>query len=213
MAMCVPPAMSPGRSANMAEVAAMSESAFCKRFRSSNKSSPSLSPPDLPLRKRYRGMSELVEDDEDDDDEDDDDEDDEQIKESLDSDNVSEDAEDEGPTAEDEDPAAGDDGLAAGDKGLDMGVESHGLDDESHGLNDEGYSVESDGLGLEEEEEDVPKGQGSGSAPESERSERVLASRQPTLTTWKDLEDGMVYIDVSAYPPPVQTPPSPEWMS
>ncbi|GJU59452.1 hypothetical protein Tco_1237218 [Tanacetum coccineum] len=27
------------------------------------------------------------------------------------------------------------------------------------------------------------------------------------------MEDGMVYIDVSAYPPPVQTPPSPEWMS
>ncbi|GKG59714.1 hypothetical protein Tco_0607342, partial [Tanacetum coccineum] len=56
-------------------------------------------------------------------------------------------------------------------------------------------------------------GQGSGSAPESERPKRVSASRQPTLTTWTDSEDGMVYIDVPAYPPPVQTPPSPEWTS
>ncbi|GKG33306.1 hypothetical protein Tco_0433465, partial [Tanacetum coccineum] len=56
-------------------------------------------------------------------------------------------------------------------------------------------------------------GQDSGSAPEPERPERVSASRQPTLTTWTDPEDGMVYIDVPAYPPPappVQTPPSPE---
>ncbi|GKG18214.1 hypothetical protein Tco_0372512, partial [Tanacetum coccineum] len=46
--------------------------------------------------------------------------------------------------------------------------------------------------------------------------ERVSASRQPTLTTWTDPEDGMVYIDVPAYLPPalaVQTPPSPEWSS
>ncbi|GJU21559.1 hypothetical protein Tco_1154901 [Tanacetum coccineum] len=58
-------------------------------------------------------------------------------------------------------------------------------------------------------------GQGSESAPESERPERVSASKQPTLTTSTDPEDGMVYIDVPAYPPPppVQTPPSPEWTS
>ncbi|GJW62994.1 hypothetical protein Tco_0114878, partial [Tanacetum coccineum] len=56
-------------------------------------------------------------------------------------------------------------------------------------------------------------GQGSRSALEFERPERVSACRQPTLTTWTDPEDGMVYIDVLAYPPPappVQTPPSPE---
>ncbi|GKE38072.1 hypothetical protein Tco_1461477, partial [Tanacetum coccineum] len=54
---------------------------------------------------------------------------------------------------------------------------------------------------------------GSGSAPDSERPERVSASRQPTLTTWTGLEDDMAYIDVPAYPPPappVQTPPLPE---
>ncbi|GKC83147.1 hypothetical protein Tco_1138864, partial [Tanacetum coccineum] len=224
MAVCVPPAMSPGLSASMAEVAVMSESAFRKRFMSSYESSPSSSPPDLPLQKRYRGTSELVEDD---------DVEDEVIEESLDSDSVSEDAEDEGPAAEDEDPAAGDEGLAAGDEGPGMGVESRGLDDESHGLDDksrgldnESHSVESDGLGLGEEEEVVPKDQqravqvvkttGSGSAPEPERPERVSASRQPTLTTWTDPEDGMVYIDVPAYPPPappVKTPLSPEWSS
>ncbi|GJS46319.1 hypothetical protein Tco_0596440, partial [Tanacetum coccineum] len=58
--------------------------------------------------------------------------------------------------------------------------------------------------------------QGSGSAPEFERPERVSAFRQPTLTTWTDLEDGMIYIDFPDYPPPappVQTPPSPEWTS
>ncbi|GJV12159.1 hypothetical protein Tco_1353700 [Tanacetum coccineum] len=139
---------------------------------------------------------------------------------------------DEGPTAEDEDPPAGDKGLAAGDEGLGIGVESRGSDDESRDLDDEGHNVKSDGLGLGEEEV-VPEGQqravpvggsrerafrtwGSGSALESERPERVSASRQPTLTTWTDPEDGMVYIDVPAYPPPappVQTPPSPEWSS
>ncbi|GJZ99312.1 hypothetical protein Tco_0671863, partial [Tanacetum coccineum] len=246
MAVRVPPVMSSGLSASMAEVAAISESAFRKRFRSSYESSPSLSPPDLPSRKRYRGTSELVEESEEDDDEYD-----EEIEESMDSDSVSEDAEDEGLTAEDEDPAARDEGLTAG-------VEVPGVDDESYSLDDEGHGVESDGLGLEEDEEAVPGGQqqaapivgtamsaplglgygtlrhrelaleedhvystfevgqGSGSAPESERPERVSTSRQPTLTTWTDPEDGMVYIDVPAYPPPappVQTPPSPEWTS
>ncbi|GJT18711.1 hypothetical protein Tco_0877417 [Tanacetum coccineum] len=118
MVVRVPPAMSSGLSASMAEVAAMSESVFCKRFRSSCESSPSVSPPDLPSRKRYRGTSELVEDSEKDDDEDD-----EEIKESMDSDSVSEDVHDEGPTAEDEDPATRDEGLTARDEGP-------GMDDE-----------------------------------------------------------------------------------
>ncbi|GJY52892.1 hypothetical protein Tco_0444556 [Tanacetum coccineum] len=201
------------------KVAAMSESAFRKRFRSSYESAPSLSPLDLPSRKRYQDTSELVEDDEED----------EEIEESLDSDSVSEDVKDEGPTAEDEDPAAGDEGLAAGDEspGIEVksrvsDVVSRGSDDESRGIDDEGHSVESDGLGLGEDEEAVLEGQqravpiGSESALESERPERVSTSRQPILTTWTDPEDGMVYIDVPAYPPPVapvQTLPSPEWTS
>ncbi|GJV07233.1 hypothetical protein Tco_1344889 [Tanacetum coccineum] len=151
------------------KVANMSESTFRKRFRPSYKSSPSSSPPDLPLRKRYR--------------------------------------EDEGPTAEDEDPVMGDEGLAAGDEGPGMGVERRGLVDK-------GYSVESDVLGLGEE----------GRrrtwlwicTRDPERPERVSTSRRPTLTTWTDPEDGMVYIDVPAKPPPappVQTTPSLEWSS
>ncbi|GKF51345.1 hypothetical protein Tco_0147812, partial [Tanacetum coccineum] len=56
-------------------------------------------------------------------------------------------------------------------------------------------------------------GKGSESAPESGRPERVSAFRQPTLTTWTDPKDGMIYIDILDYPPPappVQTPPLPE---
>ncbi|GKD12476.1 hypothetical protein Tco_1196883, partial [Tanacetum coccineum] len=94
MAVRVPHAMSSGLSTSMAEVAAMSESTFCNRFRSSYESSPFVSPPDLPSRKCYCGTSELVEDS--------DDKEDEEIEESMDFDSVSDDAEDEGPTAEDE---------------------------------------------------------------------------------------------------------------
>ncbi|GKG57579.1 hypothetical protein Tco_0587177, partial [Tanacetum coccineum] len=89
-------------------VAAMSESAFHKRFWSSYESSPSVSPPDLPSRKRYHGTSELVEDS--------DDEDDEEIEESMNSDSVSVDTEVEGPIADDEDPAAEDKGLTGGSR-------------------------------------------------------------------------------------------------
>ncbi|GKC93005.1 hypothetical protein Tco_1158447, partial [Tanacetum coccineum] len=194
MAVRVPPAMSSGLSASIAEVAAMSESAFRKRFSSSYESSPFVSPPGLPSRNRYRGTSELVEGSEED----------EEIEESLDSDSVGEDAEEEGSTIEDEDPAAGDEGLAARVEGPGMDDESYCLDDESHGMDDEGR-------GLDDEIHS-----GYGSAPESERPERVSASRQPTLTTWTDPEDGMVYFDVLTYPPPappVQTPPLPKWTS
>ncbi|GKE14792.1 hypothetical protein Tco_1422369 [Tanacetum coccineum] len=233
--------MSSSLSASMAEVAAMSESALCKRFRSSYESLPSMSPPDLTLRKHYRGTSELVEDSEDDDEEED-----EEIEEK-----------DEDPVAKDEGLTAGVEGPGMYDEGYGLDDERHGRDDESRGIDDEGHSVESDELGLEEEE-DVPGGQqqaalivgiavsaplglrygalrchelaleegdvystfevgqGSGSAPESERLERVSAFRQPTLTTWTDPEDGMIYIDILDYSPPappVQTPPSPNWTS
>ncbi|GKE53638.1 hypothetical protein Tco_1488794, partial [Tanacetum coccineum] len=108
---------------------------------------PFVSPPDLPSQKRYHGTSNLVEDSEEDDDEED-----EEIEESMDSDSVSEDAKDEGPTAKDEDHAMEDEGLTAGVEGPNMYDEGYGLDDESRGIDDEGHSVESDGLGLEEEE-------------------------------------------------------------
>ncbi|GKE02153.1 hypothetical protein Tco_1390136, partial [Tanacetum coccineum] len=185
MVVRVPPEMSPGLSASMAEVAAMSESAFSKRFRSSHKSLSSLSSPDLPLRKRYQGTSELVEDDEEEHDEKD-----EEIEENLDSKNVSEDVEYEGSTVEDEDPAAKDEGLAAGNEGPSIGVEREEEEAIPEGQQqDHAYTTFEVGQGFE-------------STQESERPERVSASRLHTLTTWTDPEDGMVYIDVPAYPPP-----------
>ncbi|GKD80015.1 hypothetical protein Tco_1342636, partial [Tanacetum coccineum] len=137
MAVRIPPAMSSGLSASMAEVATI----------------PSFT-------EALSRPSELLEDSEEDDDEED-----EEIEESMDSNSVSEDAEDEGPTAEDEDPTVEDEGLTAGvegpgmvDKSYGLDDESHGRDDESRGIDDEGHSVESGGLGLEEEEA-VPGGQ------------------------------------------------------
>ncbi|GKE73850.1 hypothetical protein Tco_1535891 [Tanacetum coccineum] len=207
MAVRVLPAMSPGLSASIAEVAAMSDSTFLED-----------------------------DDEEEDDEEDDDEEEDEEIEESSDSDSKSEDAEGEGPTAEDGDPAAGDEGLAAGDEGPSMRGESLSLGgDEAvpEGQQRAAPVVEKAvgeplGLGfgalrhreIALGEGRMPSvfevGQSSGSAPEPETPERVSALRQPTLTTWIDLEDGITYIDVSAYPPPappVRTPPSPEWSS
>ncbi|GJZ02738.1 hypothetical protein Tco_0520699 [Tanacetum coccineum] len=51
--------------------------------------------------------------------------------------------------------------------------------------------------------------------PEQQGADRVSAFRQPTLTTWVDLEDDRVYINIPSYPPvaPVQTLPSLEWSS
>nr|GEY10176.1 hypothetical protein [Tanacetum cinerariifolium] len=57
MVVRVPPAMSPSFSVSISEVAAMPNSAFYKRFRSSYDSSPSLT---FPVWKRYRGTSELI---------------------------------------------------------------------------------------------------------------------------------------------------------
>ncbi|GKC14066.1 hypothetical protein Tco_1010848 [Tanacetum coccineum] len=232
MAVCVLPTMSPSLSANIAEVAARSDLAFCKRFRSSYETSPSSSPPDLPSRKRSQGTSELVEDDEEEDEE----EEDEEVEESSDFNSESEDTEDEGPTAEDEGPAIGDEGLTARDEGPIMRVKS--LDLGGDQVVPEGQQRttlvmetavgEPLGLGygalrrwyIASWEGQMPNvfevGQGSGSVPEPERPERVSALRQPTLTTWIDPEDGRAYIDVPAYTlptPPVQTSPSLEWSS
>nr|GEZ49967.1 hypothetical protein [Tanacetum cinerariifolium] len=214
MVVHVPPVMSPGLSAGIAEVAAMSNLAFCKRFRSSYDSSSS---PTLPVRKRYRGTYELILGT--------DSKEDEEVEESLDSDSESEEVEDEGPTSH---------GVDGKSYGLDD--ESYGLDDESYGVDGESYGLDDESRGIDDEdscerafrtwvwgveyrelelEEDhvystFEVGQGSGSAPEPERSERVSAFRQSTLTTWTDPKDGMIYINVHVYPPPappVQKPP------
>nr|GEU91427.1 hypothetical protein [Tanacetum cinerariifolium] len=163
MVVRVPPAMSPGLSAGIAE-------------------------------KRYRGMSELILSA--------DNEEDEEVEESLDSDSVSEDAKDEGPTTEDEDPAVGDEGLAAGDKGLVMSAPL--------GL---GYGAfRSRELTLEEDNvySMFEVGQGSGFTPEPEISKRVSVSRQPTLTIWTDSKDAPSIVFSSISSPMISlTVPSP----
>ncbi|GJZ58503.1 hypothetical protein Tco_0613997 [Tanacetum coccineum] len=127
--------MLPGLSASIAEVAAMSDLTFRKRFRSYYESSPSSSPPDLPSQKRYR---------------------------------------------EDEDPAVGDEGLAAGDESPGIRVESLSL-----GVDE----AVSEGQQRASPVVKTAMGQSSGSVLESERPDRVSALRQPTLTTWIDLDD------------------------
>ncbi|GKB62314.1 hypothetical protein Tco_0918500 [Tanacetum coccineum] len=100
--------MSPSCSARIAEVAAMSDVAFRKRFRSPYESLPSPSPT-LPVRKRYRGTSELVLSTDSEANELGDEED------SLDSESGSEGAEDKGPAAGDEDPGMRDEGFGLGE--------------------------------------------------------------------------------------------------
>ncbi|GKB19951.1 hypothetical protein Tco_0853874, partial [Tanacetum coccineum] len=95
-----------------------------------------------------------------------------------------EDAKEEGPTVEDEDPTAGDEGLAIGDEGPGMGVEYLGLG---------GDEAVPEGQQRAAPVGQMPSifevGQSFGSMPESERPKRVSALRQPTLTTWIDIED------------------------
>nr|GEW92247.1 hypothetical protein [Tanacetum cinerariifolium] len=226
MAVRVLLAMSPGLSASIAEVAAISDSTFRKRFRSSYESLPSSSMLDLPLQKRSRGTSELVEVAEEEDDE----EEDEDVEEGSNLDTKSEDVKDEGL-------AVGDEVFDAEDEGLGLRVKSLGLGgDEAvpEGQQRAAPIVETAvreplGLGykalrhreIASREGQIPSvfkvGQGSGSVPEPERRERESVTlRQPTLATWIDPADGRVYIDVPAYPsptPPIQTPPSPKWSS
>nr|GEZ69187.1 hypothetical protein [Tanacetum cinerariifolium] len=220
--------MSPGHSASIVEVATMPDSAFRKRFRSSYDSLPS---PTLPVRNWYKGTYELILDTDSEGDE----LGDEEVKESLDSHSESTDVKDEGLTVEDEDPAVGDEGLTAGDGGLGLRVKSLGLgwgeavpEDQQRAASVVKKAMcEPLGLGyralrrqeITSREGQIPNvfkvGQGSGSMPEPGRPEEVLALRQPTLTTWIDLEDGRTYIYVPAYSPlapPVQTPPSPKWL-
>nr|GEU73267.1 hypothetical protein [Tanacetum cinerariifolium] len=153
-----------------------------------------------PIQRSIRGSGDELGD------EDDEEEEDKKVEESSNFNSKSEDAEDEGSTTEDEDPGAGNAGLTAGDEGL----------GEPIGL---GYGA------LRRQEIALGEGrmpsvfevcQSSRFILESKRPKRVSALRQPTLTTWIDLEDGIAYIDVPAYlppAPPVQTPPSPEWSS
>ncbi|GJX05416.1 hypothetical protein Tco_0191332 [Tanacetum coccineum] len=182
MAVHVQPTMSPGCSAHIAEVTAMSDVAFHKRFRSPYESSPSLSPT-LLVRKRYRGTFELVLSTDSEADELRNEED------SLDSDSGSEGVEDEGPAMRDEDPGMMDEGFGLGeDEVIPKGQQRAALVMETAvgeplGL---GYgALRRRELAAEEDQRYsmFEVGQGSGFAPELERLERVSTFKQPTLTT------------------------------
>ncbi|GKE85057.1 hypothetical protein Tco_1558799, partial [Tanacetum coccineum] len=121
------PVMSPSHSSIVAEAMALSDSALCKRYRSSYVTSSSPSSLALPVRKRYQDTSDLI----------------------LDSD-----SEEDWIGKEDTDE---DEGHGLDDEGHGLDDEGHSLDDEGYGLDDEGRSMESDGLGLEGKEEVVPK--------------------------------------------------------
>ncbi|GKE51051.1 hypothetical protein Tco_1486207, partial [Tanacetum coccineum] len=91
------------------------------------------------------------EEEEEDDEEGDDEEEDEEMEESSDSDSMSKDAEDEGPTTKDEDPAAGDEGPTTEDEDLAIGDEGLAAGDEGPGMGVKSLSLGGD--------ESVPKGQ------------------------------------------------------
>ncbi|GJZ01337.1 hypothetical protein Tco_0519298 [Tanacetum coccineum] len=199
VAVRVQPVLSPGYSARIAEAASMSEVAFHKRFRSSYEGSPSPSPT-LPVWKRYRGTSELILGTDSEGDE----LGDEEV--SLDSDSGNEDVEDEGP-------AGGDEGYGLDDKSRGIDDEGHSVERDGLGLEEEDKAVlegqqqaapvvettmgEPLGLGYralrrrelaakeDQRYSTFEVGQGSGSAPEPERSERDHTQRldvmPPTL--------------------------------
>nr|GEW44059.1 hypothetical protein [Tanacetum cinerariifolium] len=202
MAVRVPSAMSPGLSVSIADVAAMSDSAFRKRFRSFYDSSPF---PNFPVWKRYREYEDPVMGDE----------------------GLT--AGDEGLGIRVEILGLDEEGDSVESDRFGLAEEEAVLEGQQRAVLVVGTAVsEPLGLGygalrcreLALEGDHVYStfevGLGSSSAPEPKRPERVSAFRQPTFTTWIEPEDGMVHIDVPTYPPPtppVQTPPSPEWSS
>ncbi|GKE07668.1 hypothetical protein Tco_1399686 [Tanacetum coccineum] len=213
--------MSPGPSARVTEAMALSDSAFRKRYRSSYETPSSSLSLAFPVWKRYQGTSELILDT--------DSEDDKIGEEDID--------EDEGHGLDDEGHSLDDEGRSLDDEGRSVESDELGLEEEKEvvpkGQQWAAPVMETDigeplglvygalrrrELAVEEDQvySTFEVGQGSGYVPEPERPERVSALRQPTLTTWIVLEDGIAYIDVPVYPPPappVQTLPSPEWSS
>ncbi|GJX01948.1 hypothetical protein Tco_0185861, partial [Tanacetum coccineum] len=202
--------MSSGLSARLTEAMTLSPLSFRKRYRSSYETPSPSSTLTLPNRKRYRGISELVEDTKD---------------ESSDSDTEGEGLEDEGPGSEDE-------GLGSEDKGPSSEEEEEGTAPEGQQQEVSVMDTATDeplGLGyralkrheLALGECSVPStfkiGQSSRSVLEQQRVEETHAPRLLIHATWVDLVDDIVYTDILIYVPPVRVPiqtlPSPEWSS
>ncbi|GKC95503.1 hypothetical protein Tco_1160945 [Tanacetum coccineum] len=188
MAVRVPYAMSPGLSANIPEVAAMSDSAFLK------------------------------DDEEDEyDDEEEDKEIEKSLDSDSKSEDTEDEGltiEDEDPATGDEGLDAGDEGPGIRVKSLGLGGDTAIPEGQQRAAPVvETAMGEPLGLGygaLRRQEITLGEGrmpsvfevgQSSKFVQELKRPKRVSALRQPTLATWIDLEDDRVYIDVLAYPP------------
>nr|GEU98682.1 hypothetical protein [Tanacetum cinerariifolium] len=188
MTVRVQPAMSPGHSARVTWVMALSDLAFCKRYRSFYESPSSSSSLDLLVQKRYQGTSELM----------------------LDTDSVGDELGDKDIKEDEEDESLDMDDEGERDKlGLEEEVTPKGQQ-QVVSVVDTAVS-EPLGLGygaarrrtLESTEEITPStykvGQSSRSMPEQQGADRVSTFRHPTLTTWVDLEDDRVYTDILVY--------------
>ncbi|GJX89378.1 hypothetical protein Tco_0341392 [Tanacetum coccineum] len=159
--------------------------------------SPSSSPT-IPVRKRYRGIYELI----------------------LDTDSEGDELGEE--DKKDESSDAGDERESQGldDEGRGLGDEDHGLDYESQGLEDEELGLEEEEVIPEGPQQVVPVvgtavsepfGLGYGAL---RRRELAVGEDQAPSTFEIDPEDGRVYTDIPAYVPlaaPAHTPLSPEW--
>ncbi|GKE42763.1 hypothetical protein Tco_1470047, partial [Tanacetum coccineum] len=176
-------------SARVAEAMALSDSAFCKRYRSSYETPSPSSSPTLSVQKRYRGTSELILDTDSEGDE-------------LREEDTEEDESDEDHGLDDESQGLEDEGLGLEEeeaipKGQEQAVPVV-----------EAAASEPLGLGygalrrceLEVGEDQVPStfevGQSSRFVSEQQGAERVSMFRQLTLDTWVDPKDSRVYTDI-----------------
>nr|GEV58117.1 reverse transcriptase domain-containing protein [Tanacetum cinerariifolium] len=179
MVVRVPPTISPGLSTSIAEVAAIYDFAFRKRFMSSYESSPSSSPPDLPSRKRYQYDEGPIAEDED------------------------PATGDKGLAMRDENPdmrvkslSLEGDAAVPEDQQRPAPVMKTAVGEPLR-LGYRALRRREIALGEGRMPSVFEVGQSSRSVPDPERPERVLALRPPTLTTWIDLEDDIDYIDIA----------------
>ncbi|GJY79473.1 hypothetical protein Tco_0485274 [Tanacetum coccineum] len=186
MAVRTQPTYPSGMSARIAKAAALSPSLFCKRYRSSYETPSPSSSLTLPIQKRYRGTSELVEDTED---------------ESSDSDTKKEGSKDERPGSEDEDEdEAAPEGQQQAVPIVDTTV------DEPLGLGYGALRRREFVLGEGSMPSTFKIGQSSRSVLEQQRVEETPTPRPPVRATWVDPVDSTVYIDIPIYVPPVSVP-------
>ncbi|GKG07956.1 hypothetical protein Tco_0333788, partial [Tanacetum coccineum] len=182
-------------SARIAEAADVSPSSFRKRYRSSYETPSPSAYPTLPIRKRYRGTSKLVEDNK---------------EESSDSDAEREGSEDEGPSSDDEGHSLEDEGLGLKKEEEEAAPEGQQqavlvvdtVIDKPLGLRYGALIRRELALGEGLMPNTFEVGQNSRSASEDEGAERISTFRQPALVTWVNPDDGKVYTNISTYVPP-----------